>query len=142
MTLQLIFHGILLIIVGMLMGFPFTAAITESWGEEAVGAWRVAHTSLILAGGLYLAIAAVAQHLVLSRRSATAVTGCLLGTAYGFLLAFVIGPPIGARGLEPTGPALHVAVFFLLVVSLVSFFVAIGILLQGAWSGLRAASSE
>jgi hypothetical protein len=142
MILQLVFPGLLLVVLGMLVGLPFRDAITMHSGAEAERGWRVAHTSLVGGGVLYLAIAGVAHHLRLSRRVAVFAVWLLVFAAYAFAFGFVVGPAIGARGLEPVGPPLHVVVFATLAAGLLFAFVAIVILLWGAYAALRKAGVE
>jgi hypothetical protein len=139
--LQLVFHGLLLVVLGMIAGVPFREAITESWGADAERAWRVAHTSLVGGGALYLALAAVAHYLVLGQRAATLVTGGLLFAAYGFAFGFIVGPAVGARGLEPLGAPLHIIVFVVFALALLAAFVAMAVVLWGAFVALRTARS-
>jgi hypothetical protein len=139
MVLALVFHGFLLVLLGMLVGFPFQQAIVSHAGPEVERAWRVAHTSLVSGGVLYLALAAVAHHLILSRRAAAFAVGSLVFAAYAFALGFVVGPAIGARGLEPVGPPLHVAIFAVLAVALLLALAAHVVLLWGAFKAWRAA---
>ena len=40
---RLLFHGSIVLLVGLLSGVPMGQAITGGWGEEVVRAWRVAH---------------------------------------------------------------------------------------------------
>lgn len=142
MVLQLVFHGLLLVILGMLVGFPFHHAITEHSGPDAERAWRVAHTSLVGGGALYLALAAIAGHLVLSRRAAVFAIWAFISAAYAFAFGFVIGPAIGARGLEPVGPILHVVIFGVLAAALLLLLVAMLVLLWGGYAALREAPSD
>jgi hypothetical protein len=142
MVLQLVFHGLLLIVLGMLVGFAFYSAITEHSGPEAERAWRVAHTSLVGLGALYLALAGVAHHVILSRRAATFSIWSLVFAAYASILGFVVGPAIGARGLEPVGPPLHVFIFGVLAVALFLLLAAMCVLLAGAFVALRSPQPE
>jgi hypothetical protein len=142
MVLQLVFHGLLLIVVGMLVGFAFHAAITEHSGPDAERAWRVAHTSLVGLGALYLALAGVAHQVVLSRGAATFCFRSLLFATYASLLGFVVGPVIGARGLEPVGPPLHVFIFGALALALLLLLVAMCVLMAGAFAALRSSDAE
>jgi hypothetical protein len=142
MVLQLVFHGLLLIVLGMLVGFAFHSAITEQAGPDAERAWRVAHTSLVGLGALYLALAGVARHIVLSRGAARFTISSLLFAAYASILGFVVGPVIGARGLEPVGPPLHVFIFGALALALVLLLVAMIVLLAGAFAALRAPRTD
>ena len=61
----------------------------------------------------------------------------LVGTAYVFPLALILGASVGARGLEPAGPPLHVLVFALFAVSITALFVAVAIFAWSAFAGLR-----
>jgi hypothetical protein len=141
-VLLLVFHGVLLVVLGMLVGIPFREAILSGWGEDAQRAWRVAHTSLVGGGALYLALAAVAQHLVLGPRAAAFVAGSLVFAAWTFVIGFVVGPAVGARGLEPVGPALHLVVFAAFAAGLLLAFLALGTVLWGSFVALRRAGSE
>jgi hypothetical protein len=126
----------------MLVGFAFHYAITEHSGPDAERAWRVAHTSLVGLGALYLALAAVAHHLALSRWAAAFSMWSLLCAAYASIFAVVVGPAVGARGLAPVGPPLHVFIFGLLAVALLFLLVAMCVLLRGAFAALRASDAE
>ncbi len=140
-VIQIAFHGVLLVVLGMLVGLPFADAITAQSGPEIERAWRVAHTSLVTAGTLYVAIAAIAHHLMLPGRAAAFVTWSFVLSAYAFSFALVVGPVVGARGLEPTGPPLNVLIFALFVASLLLSFFSVVIVLWGLFVSLRRESS-
>ena len=135
--LLIAFHGVLLVVLGMLVGLPFANAITSHSGPEAERAWRVAHASLVTAGTLYIAIAAIAHHLILPRPAAAFVTWSFVLSAYAFAFAFVVGPVVGARGLEPTGPPLNVLVFVILVPALLASLISVVLVLWGLFAALR-----
>jgi hypothetical protein len=140
-TLLIAFHGVLLVVLGMLTGLPFANAITADAGVEVERAWRVAHTSLVTAGTLYVAVAAITQYLILSRQGAAFVTWSFVLSAYAFAFAFVVGPIVGARGLDPSGPSLNVMIFVLLHVSLLAFLASVTIVLWSLWVALRRSDS-
>ena len=140
-VLQIAFHGVLLVVLGMLVGLPFADAITAHSGPEAERAWRVAHTSLVTAGTLYVAVAAIAHHLILPGRAAAFVTWSFVVSAYTFSFVFVVGPVVGARGLEPSGPPFNILIFAVLVGSLLVFFLSVVIVLWGLFVSLRRGSS-
>jgi hypothetical protein len=56
---------------------------------------------------------------------------------HGLLLVVVVAPSIGARGLEPTGPPLHILIFAVFAVSLLLAFIAVEVAAWGALSALR-----
>jgi vacuolar-type H+-ATPase subunit I/STV1 len=138
MIVRVVFHGALLVVLGMLVGFAFHRAITEGSGADVQRAWRVAHTSLVGGGALYLAFAAVAQYLVLSPQAARLAVWSLVVAAYAFAFGFVVGPAVGARGLEATGPPLHVLVFAALATGLFLLLLAACVILWGSYAALRA----
>ena len=131
----------MLVALGMLVGLPFADAITAHSGPEVERAWRVAHASLVTAGTLYVAIAAIAHHLILPSRAAAFVTWSFVLSAYAFAFVFVVGPVVGARGLEPTGPPLNVLIFAVLVPSLLALSLSVLIVLWGLFAALRRGSS-
>ncbi len=141
-VLQLAFHGVMLVALGMLVGLPFANAITAHSGPELERAWRVSHASLVTVGTLYVAIAAIAHHLILPRPAAAFVTWSFVVSAYAFAFAFVVGPVVGARGLEATGPPLNVFIFAVLVASLLALFLSVGIVLWGLFAALRRGGSS
>ena len=138
-VLRLVFHGLLLVVLGMIVGVPFREAITDDWSPDTVRAWRVAHTSLVGGGTLYLGLAAVGHHLALSRRMAVFAVGSLVFAAWAFAFGFIVGPMVGARGLEPVGPPLHVAIFAVFALGLLVAFIALGVLLWGAFVSMSRA---
>lgn len=131
----LVFHGALMVLVGNLLGFAFAVAIEDGWDEHAVRAWRVAHTSLVMGGILYVAMGTARSHVVLSARAGTWLVRMLVATAYVFSAALILGASIGARGLSESGPPLHVLVFIAFVFSVLALLIA-SILF--AWGTYRA----
>ena len=142
MILSLVLHGLLLVFVGMLLGLPLQRSITSEQGPGVEHAWRTSHTSLITGGTFYIALAAVAHRLVLGARAARLAGTALVLASYLFAVVFVAGPAIGARGLEPVGPPFHVAVYVGFVLAVLLLFTATGVVLWGAFAGLRAAREE
>jgi hypothetical protein len=56
-TKQLILHGSIVLLVGLLSGAGFGTAIVRGKSEAAARAWRVAHSGLLMGGVLLLALA-------------------------------------------------------------------------------------
>lgn len=135
----LVFHGALLLLVGNLAGLPFSVAIEEDWGPDAVRAWRVAHTSLVMGAVLYVAIGAARSYVALPRWAASLLVWLLVGTAYVFSSALFLGASIGARGLAATGGPLHLLVFLGFGFSVSALFAASGLFLWGTCRALRSA---
>ena len=136
---QLLLHGSIVLIVGLLSGAGFAEAITGAQGEHAERAWRVAHTGLTLGGALFIAVAMALPMLVLSERVVSILTWSLVASGYGFAVALPLGAAIGMRGLEPVGPASNLVVFIGNTIG--SLGSLIGILLF-AWGALRSLRSS
>lgn len=129
-----------MLLVGNLVGIPFAGAIEEDWGAEAVRAWRVAHSSLVMGGALYVAIGAAREFVALPLRAESLLVRLLVATAYVFPAALVLGASVGARGLSAAGPPLHVVVFVCFVASVLAILISSGLLLWGTYRALRGAA--
>ncbi len=64
----------------------------------------------------------------------------LIVTAYAFSLALLLGPIVGERGLEPTGPAQNGVVFLANAVGGAGTFVVVLLLIAGAWRATQRAA--
>lgn len=95
--IQMLFHGAIVLFVGLLFGLPFGVAVTARWGDEAVHAWRVAHVGMVAVGILLVAIGAALRHLVLGQRQAAWLVWSLVASAYAFTL------PVLLRGIALRG---------------------------------------
>ena len=63
LSLQLLFHGAIVLLIGSLSGIPYGSAITQKKDEEVVRAWRVAHSGLSMGGTTMIAFAAAINQL-------------------------------------------------------------------------------
>ena len=136
MQSTLIAHGALVFLVGMASGFPLAYVIIEKivlwpipgaidWTPPGdVRGWRMAHLEGILNGLTLIAIAAVGDRLTLSRKGANAIGWALIVTAWGNMIASVIGPIFGGRGLEFGGGASNSLMYLLFVVAVVTVIAA------------------
>lgn len=74
-TKQLILHGGVILLVGLLCGAPLGSAVVRGKPEETIRAWRVAHSSLVMGGILLLALAGIVAQL-----HTIGAVGLLVGT--------------------------------------------------------------
>ena len=75
--LSLVFHGTLLVFLGMVAGYIYRFAITDDWGPDFERSWRILHTFLAQVGTLVIALGAVAHYVTLARRTGTFVVWSL-----------------------------------------------------------------
>ena len=140
--ITILFHGLVVLLVGLLCGVPYGQAITHAWGEEAVRAWRFAHFGLVVAGIWLMVAAAVSHLLVLNTRRMAILVYSVVTSAYSFAVALVIGAIGGVRGLEPTGPVLNIVAFLANSVAAVASLVWVVVTILGTVSALREAETK
>jgi hypothetical protein len=127
----MIFHGAVVIALGLAAGFPYAFVITGDLpGSER--AWRMAHLEGVVNGLLLLAVAGVWNSLVLGARAQAVVAWALVVTAWGNLVASTLGAVFGVRGLTPGGPASNRLVYVLFMAAVVTVLVAVALVITGA----------
>lgn len=133
---RLVFHGAVVVLLGLLAGFPHAFVLTgQLAGEER--AWRMAHLEGLLNGMLAMIAAAVSGSLVLSTRQQTWLVWSLVAAAYGNVVASVLGASFGVRGLALAGPPANVVMNLLFWVAIGGVFAGVGLLIVGAANATR-----
>jgi hypothetical protein len=140
--LQILLHGLIVLLVGLLCGIPYGRAITHDWGEEGVRAWRVAHFGLVVGGIWVMVVAGVSHLLVLTKRSIALLVYSVVTSAYGFTVALVVAAVGGVRGLELAGPTLNVIAFLANAVAASASLVWVAVMLLGTIVALREAGTR
>lgn len=97
--LQLLFHGAIVLLVGLLSGIPYGSAINQKKDEEVIRAWRVAHSGLAMGGTTIIAFAAVINQLDINIITLSILVWSSVISGYGFCLALPYGAWVGHRGL-------------------------------------------
>jgi hypothetical protein len=127
----MIFHGAVVVMLGLLAGFPHAFVLTgQLAGEER--AWRMAHLEGLLNGMLVMIAAAVASQLVLSARQWTWLYWSLVAAAYGNVVASVLGASVGVRGLATAGPPANLVMNLLFWVAIGGILLGVALLIVGA----------
>ena len=98
-TKQLIFHGGVILLVGLLCGAPLGSAVVRGKPEATIRAWRVAHSSLVMGGILLLALAGILGQLQLSAWALALLVWAFVASSYGFAIVLPLGAHYGHRGL-------------------------------------------
>jgi hypothetical protein len=134
----LVGHGLAVMLLGLLLGFPYALVIQGSLaGSER--AWRMAHLEGVLNGLLLVAVGAAGDSIALTPRAASWLRWALIVTAWGNLLGAALGAASGERGLSPAGPAANEAVYLLFMGAVVA---VLGALVLAAVGAFRAARGE
>ena len=135
---RLIFHGAIVLLVGLLSGLP---TVVESINESG-RYWHTAHEALIMMGIWMLAASSVLPALVLERRERKALVWSLFVVGYGFSVALVVGGAVGANAFEPGGTPATFTAFVAAVVGIAGAFVATALTLMGARGALKGAQPD
>jgi uncharacterized membrane protein len=127
----LLIHGSIVILFGLLSGFPFWIAIIRCHDQSAVRAWRVAHTTLIGCGLLMLVVYLISPKLALSAELRSLLTWVLVASGYGFVFALVVGAATKYRALTPRPFGVNTLLFMGHLIGAAGAIVAMCIVLYG-----------
>jgi hypothetical protein len=131
-TRQLILHGGIILLMGLLSGIPFGRAIVQGKPEDTVRGWRVAHSGITMGGVLLLALSSVVPHLQLSVSARALLVWTFIGSSYEFAFALPLGAHYGHRGLSSVPPFLNRIVYLGNIIGVVGSLAGAFILLWGA----------
>jgi hypothetical protein len=139
MRARLIYNGGLVILLGLLAGFPYAMVITGGM-EGSERAWRMAHLEGLLNGMLAILAAGVWDSLVLSARQRSWLALSLIFAGYANVIASIVGAFFGVRGLALALPFTNVIVWALFVAAIVAVFLGLGLLIRGGAQAIRSAA--
>jgi hypothetical protein len=100
----LLFSGSVVLLIGLLAGYPYGKAITRQALEPVVRAWRLAHSSLAIGGTTSLATAAVLPWLHAGGWERPVIAWSFVLSGLAFSIALPYGAWKGHRGLVAEGP--------------------------------------
>ncbi len=132
---RVIFHGAIVLLAGLLCGYPAVAEAVAS--DESMRLWHTAHEGLIMTAFLLFAIASTIPSLALERREASGLLWSLLATGYGLTIGLVMQGIIGARAFGPSTSPTAMIAFVGNAVGIFGSIVTAGLTLMGAWAALR-----
>jgi hypothetical protein len=92
---QLVFHGAVVLLVGLLCGAPYGRAVNRNAPEPIVHSWRVAHGSIPLGAALMFGVAAVLSHLGGGVFLKWAVALFLIVSSYAFCFSLPLAAVVG-----------------------------------------------
>jgi hypothetical protein len=133
---QLVFHGAVVLLVGLLCGAPYGRAVNRKAPEHILHSWRVAHGSIPLGAALMFGVAAVLSHLRGGASLKWVVALSLIVSSYAFCFSLPLAAVVGHRGLSPGGPTSAKLVYAGNVVGAASSLLATAALIYTAYVSL------
>jgi hypothetical protein len=140
--MQIVLHGSILLLVGMLAGIPLTEAVTSERAEATAHVWGVVHDTFLLFGVWLVALGAVWQRLVLGGRAASVLLWSLVASVYLSTVVMIASAATGVPGLVPSGSAFQRILFAGFAVAFVGFLITAVLMVRGAHAGWRAAEPQ
>ncbi|MFK8185486.1 MAG: hypothetical protein AB8B99_19085 [Phormidesmis sp.] len=107
----LLFHGSVVLLIGLLCGAPYGRAIIKQKSDEVIRAWKLAHGALSVGATTMIAIAAILSSLQVIESLQWALAICFIASGYGFCVALTIEPFANGRGLTWSGTGLNKVVY-------------------------------
>ena len=107
----LVFHGTVVLLIGLLCGAPYGRAINGNAAGHIAHSWRVAHLSLPIGAILMFAVAMLLGSFAVAGAVKQWIVVLLVVSGYSFCVSLPLAAMVGKRGLTPTGPLTAKAVF-------------------------------
>lgn len=107
----LVFHGTIILLIGLLCGAPYGRAINRRAADHSVHSWRVAHLSLPIGAILMFAVATLMASFTVASQIKQLIASLLIVSGYSFCVALPLAAMVGERGLSHRGPLKAKAVF-------------------------------
>ena len=133
---HLVFHGAVVLLIGLLCGAPYGRAVNRNAPEHVVHSWRVAHGSIPLGAALMFGVAAVLSHLRAGAPLKWAVALFLIVSSYAFCVSLPLAAVVGHRGLSSRGPTSAKLVYAGNVIGAVSSLAAAAVFIYAAYISL------
>ena len=129
----LMLNGVIMLLAGLLAGIPYGRAILRNRNQRSIDAWRVAHGALPIGAILLLVISLTFSSLSVSVNLKWVIAIVFIVSGYGFMLALLLGPVVGQRGLSVKGPIAAKIVYSGNIVGAIASLVGTLILLYAVW---------
>ncbi|MFZ6017780.1 MAG: hypothetical protein ACOYU0_09350 [Nitrospirota bacterium] len=106
-----IFHGAIIISIGLFSGLIYWQTIIRNKRPEVIRGWRIAHVFLVIEGMFIVIVGLDIPHLALSGLAVRLLVWIIISSGYGFVLAFIGSAWKGYRGLTPKPYGLNTILF-------------------------------
>lgn len=130
---HLLFHAVIVLLVGLMAGIPYARAINSNINKRLIEAWRVAHAALPIGATLMIVLSVLLSDLNVTMGLKWSISILFIVSGYSFLVALIIGPMVGQRGLVLKGPASAKLVYFGNFTGAITSLVGTVVLLYAAW---------
>lgn len=107
----LLFHGAVVLLIGLLAGAPYGRALASGAAARRAEAWRAAHTGLIGTGLMTLVFGLMLRAWRAEGGLADAAAVAAIVSAWAFGAAMILAAASGQRGLGAGGPWANRLVF-------------------------------
>lgn len=97
MDIYYFLNGLIILMVGLLGGFPFAKVIKRQ--PEKVVAWRVVHSGGSMGGVMLIAIGAIVQRVLMSPLTSHLIFWGFIISTYALVAAMVVAAFTGERGV-------------------------------------------
>ena len=132
----LLFHGVIVLLLGLLAGIPYGKAILNRESDSTVFAWRVAHAALSMGAILMLSLVSILPMLNVGLNIRWSIVVLFIVSGYFFSFALYLGPCVGHRGLSYSGSFLAKLVYFGNSIGALTSLLGTLVLLFAAWETL------
>ena len=132
----LMFHAVVVLLSGLLAGIPYGRAILKKSNERLIDAWRVAHAALPMGAILLLVISVSFAGLNVAINLKWVISILFIISGYGFMVALLLGPVVGHRGLSSRGPLAAKLVYSGNLLGAITSLFGTVVLLYAAWLNL------
>ena len=132
----LMFHAVVVLLSGLLAGIPYGRAILKKSNERLIDAWRVAHAALPMGAILLLVISVSFSGLNVAVNLKWIISILFIISGYGFIVALILGPIVGHRGLSSRGPLVAKLVYSGNLLGAITSLFGTMVLLYAAWLNL------
>lgn len=133
---HLVFHGTIILLIGLLCGAPYGRSINGSTASRIVHSWRVAHLSLPIGAILMFAVAPLLGTFAVGGEIRRLIADLLIVSGYSFAVALPLAAMVGERGLSPRGPLVAKVVFSGNILGVVTSLLASLALIYAAFESL------
>ena len=132
----LIFHGAVVLVAGLLVGFPLGRAVHRDAPAGVIKAWRLAHDTLTAGPVLAFAVALVIASLGVNAWLKSWIAWSWIASNYGFCFSLPLAAMTGQRGHKPVGPLANRLVFAGNLIGIASSSLGAVLLLYAAYLSL------